>query len=347
MNFSPVTSATTTCAILGWLSISSSAHAQSSLSDADRAAARGLAEIAAADYKHGDYAAAEDKFARAFSVAKIPKVGLWYARALVKVGKLVEASERYADVTRLEATGPKAAEQRKAQSDAEAERRLLLPRIPLLTVVLEGQPCPSALVTVDGLAIPDALLGQARPANPGKHAVTAQCGVQIALQDANLDEGQSQSISLHIASKPVPPVVKSQSNTIAPLSQVTLTGSVMTGFPNTKSTGSHSAQKTVGWISLGVGGAGLVLGGVTGIILLSKKSTLDGSGQCAGNQCQSPEHGSLTSYNSWRPISTAGFVIGAIGATTGVTLLLTAPKRKESGISAWLGPTSAGMEGQF
>jgi len=110
---------------------------------------------------------------------------------------------------------------------------------------------------------------------------------------------------------------------------------------------SNSAQKTAGWISLGIGGAGLLFGSVTGIVVLSKKSNLDSSGQCTGTQCQWPEHGSLTSYNSWRPLSTVGFVVGAVGTAAGVTLLLTTPKRKEPGISAWLGPTSAGMGGMF
>ena len=50
------------------------------------------------------YDAASEKLERAYSVLRVPSIALWSARALEKGGKLVEASERYLEATRLDAT---------------------------------------------------------------------------------------------------------------------------------------------------------------------------------------------------------------------------------------------------
>jgi hypothetical protein len=61
------------------------------------------------------------------------------------------------------------------------------------------------------------------------------------------------------------------------------------------------------------------------------------------------KHDEVDDYNSLRPISTAGFVVGGVGVAGGLTLLLTAPKRPETEahVSPWLGLGSAGVSGRF
>ena len=340
----------TAAAVTSTLFTAGIAFAQSTVSDADRATARSLAENGAADFKSGDYRSAVDKFGRAYAVAKVPKLALWYARALVKVGRLVEASERYADATRLEANGPKAAEQRAAQADAESERQKLLPRIPTLTIVIEGATGASVEVTIDGVPVPTALLSEARPVDPGKHRVKGQLGQQVESQNVSLAEAEKKTLTLHFAADSKAPgsspVTAATVNGISPIVNPPAgTGNGNVPVPDQPKT--SSAQKTAGWITLGIGGAGLAFGTVTGIMVLSKKSTLDGSGQCRDNSCPTTEHAQISSYNSLRPLSTVGFIVGAVGTTTGITLLLTAPKRKESAVSAWVGPASAGVAGRF
>jgi uncharacterized protein HemY len=72
--------------------------------DATRSAARTLGYQGVDAYQAGDYAAAVVKLERAYAAVKVPTVGLWLARALAKTGRLVEASERYAEVMRLAVT---------------------------------------------------------------------------------------------------------------------------------------------------------------------------------------------------------------------------------------------------
>src|SRR5262245_61290417 len=94
----------------------------SAQSDAARAAARDLGAEGVEDFQAGRFEQASTKLSQAFDILKVPTLGLWSARALVKVGKLVEASERYLSVSRLDASKGEAQVQKQAQADATKER---------------------------------------------------------------------------------------------------------------------------------------------------------------------------------------------------------------------------------
>lgn len=100
------------------------------------------------------------------------------------------------------------------------------------------------------------------------------------------------------------------------------------------------------WVAISVGAAGAVLGGVAGAIVLDKKATLDG--KCPDKQCPPEMQSEHDAFNRWRNVSTIGFVVGAIGIATGVTVLLTSsssePNRR---VSARLGPGGAAVSGTF
>jgi hypothetical protein len=111
-----------------WLA-AGSVRAQA-VDDAARGAARTLGYDGVKAYNAGDYAVADQKLEKAYRVVKVPSLGLWSARALVKLGRLVEASERYREVTQLEVSGGEQAVQKQAQADAQSELDSLTPRIP-------------------------------------------------------------------------------------------------------------------------------------------------------------------------------------------------------------------------
>src|SRR5262245_11877298 len=66
-----------------------------------RAKARALGEEGLALYDQGLYIDALEKFERASEFLKVPTLELHAARCLAKMGRLVEASERYLDVSRM------------------------------------------------------------------------------------------------------------------------------------------------------------------------------------------------------------------------------------------------------
>jgi hypothetical protein len=297
--------------------------------DAARGAARKLAQAGVEAFQERDYAAASEKLERAYSVLPVPSVALWSARALEKRGKLVEASERYLDATRLESSVGEVAVQRQARVDAETERQALLARIPTLTVSLGGATAEETQVTIDGVAWPSALLGEPRPTNPGEHELRAQRGEQVVTAKVTLQEGSKHDEVLRFDTAPA---VAAAPAAVAP------TGVAPVSKPG-------STQRTLAFVALGVGGAGLIASAITGGMVASRHGDLESS--CNDrNECDPARQSDIDSYNSLRGVSTVALVAGGVLAATGVTLLLTAPRQSEHA-ELLLSGTALRLRGRF
>jgi hypothetical protein len=78
---------------------------------------------------------------------------------------------------------------------------------------------------------------------------------------------------------------------------------------------------------IGTGAAGVIVGGVTGFMAISKKSTLQDSPSCMGTtSCFPDQRGNVDSYNSLRIVSGAGLIAGSVLGAAGAVIVLTAPK---------------------
>src|SRR5690242_3471253 len=113
-------------AVLFAVALSGPAARADSVDAAARATARKLGTEAVKLFEAGDFAAALDKFNTADSLVPAPTLGLYAARCLVKLDRLVEASERYLAVTRMQLERGAPAVMRKAQADAVTEREKLM-----------------------------------------------------------------------------------------------------------------------------------------------------------------------------------------------------------------------------
>ena len=315
-------------------------HAQG-VDDASKNAARDIGNEGLEAFHAGRYDEAVEKLERAYSVVKVPGLGLWTARALEKAGKLVEASEIYDEVGTLAVTEGDPAVQEAAKQVAAKEREELLPRIPKLTLQVEGVPADEVVVTLDGVLVVAAHLGAARPANPGNHIATAKLGEQEAREEVTLAEGESKTVLLRLAPAPAKQPVATP-----PRSELAPTPLAVT--PTDTGVGEGRTQRILGWGGLGVGAAGLAFGTVTGVMVLSKKNTLEDHG-CVDGACYVDQEDDVNNLNSLRRVSTVGFVIGGVGAAAGAALLLTAPLQRREGpaVRAWLGVGSAGVKGSF
>lgn len=309
--------------------------------DANRASARALGNEGIDAYDRGDDATAIDKLERAYRVVPIPTLGLWLARALARSGRLVEASERYGEVIRLEVTTGSVAAQREAQERAEVELAQLLPRIPCLDIAVEGAAPEAVEVAVDGAVVPTALLGVPRRVNPGTRTVTAGLGDQVVTEHVTLTEGQRAAVVLRFtggdsaaavgspAAPPVPTAVESAPDA------------------------SRARRPAMAWVALGVGAAGFVVGGTTGGLAMAKRSSL--ADDCEGDYCREPAFPDVDRYNSLRTVSTVGFVIGGVGVVAGVGLLWVQPRSRGRGstgkhglvVAPQVGVDSVGLVGSF
>jgi len=298
--------------------------------EAKLSAARTLGYEGIKAYEANNFAEATDKLERAYSLVKAPIVGLWSARALVKTGKLVSASERYLEVTRLPLPETNKANHEAAQRDAATELEQLQPRIPSVTITITGAEGGQPSVTIDGKPLDAALIGVAAPVDPGKHVIEAKVGDVVRNQTTDVAEGQKASVVLNFTGaqsngpgQPLPPPPPDQ--TPEPTKQ----------------------QPILAYVALGVGGVGLIVGGVTGFMAMGKKSDLEKSEFCQEDECGPEKHSDVDSLNTLRTVSTIGFAIGLVGTSAGVALLLTdkrseAKRKRAPRVSVGLGNVSFG-----
>jgi PEGA domain len=316
------------------------------------AAARslGLQGIKLADA--GDCKGAIEKLSRAEALYHAPSILGRLGECQVNVGQVVVGTENLNRVVReeLAPNAPKAF--RDAQTRAKGVLSAALPKIAHLTVKVDP-PDAKPQVTVGGTTIPAALLGAERPTDPGTHEVVVSApGYLEQRSTVTLSDGASQELALKLQKDPnageaAPPP--------APPAPV-----VAVPPPAPASDTSPKKNNTLAFVALGVGGAGLLVGGVTGFLALGKKSDLDG---CEDKKCPPSQQDTLDSAKNLATVSTVGFAVGFVGVGAGIVLLLTGNNSASANASAsrtkpqlarqgvtfepWFGGNSAGVNGTF
>lgn len=314
-----------------------SVHASAQqVDDATRSAARQLATDGSAAYQADDYAQAYDRFNRAYQLVHVPTVGIWAARSLVKLGRWVEASERYLELARAPLAADAPPEHLKAQKEANDERALLMPRIPNVRVLLEGADAAETFVSLNDELLPSALMAVNRPVNPGKLRVKGVRGEQVVEAEVDLPEGASKDVTLtfpklsHVRPSVVPGALEAPPPTTPPPQ--------LTGSPD----------RTVAYGAFAVGGAALVTGGIFGGLALSQKSNLDA--QCPNRQCSPAYHSDNDSYETKKLVSSVGVLAGAALVGAGVVLYFTAPSpapRQHARLGVFYDGQQFGVRGAF
>ncbi|MDI1482556.1 hypothetical protein [Polyangium sp. y55x31] len=326
------------------------------INDQVRIAARALADEGFALYDQGKYADALDKFERADALVNAPTVKLLAARTLEKLGRLVEAAEKYRSITILQLDDKAPEAFRDAQETAAKELAALTPRIPTIELTVQGAGAELATVMLDGKVFPRALIGVKTPLNPGVHRVEADTPASSAAIDLKVDEKQAARAVLELKPKTgaeaggggdiVTPPGGGESPTKAP---------------------PGATQRLIGYVSLGVGGAAAI-GGLGALIsAYSTRSDMEafcerevnGDTPCTNKSQTNDTPVSPRNYVNLRSsidtkatLSTALFVVGGVGLTAGVVLLLTAPKAKpasptKASVEPWVGIGSVGLRGTF
>jgi hypothetical protein len=307
------------------------------IDDSSRAAARELVSEGVTLYKANRYDEARTKFLQAYEFAKVPTVGVWAGQAYEKLGNWVTAVEFYEGALLMQSNDLWVGNaQQQAQQQAQELLAALKPLIPTVQVLIAGSDTSEVEVAIDGVKIPNATLALMRPLNPGSHVFTATRGGKVNNQTVELVQGQRRNVTV-TAPAPTP---------VSPSQPPSTTGAPKTPDDHALTTG--QAQRTAGWVSLGVGTAGLVAGTAAGAIVWLKRSSLHDDG-CAGDLCSGAAFSSrVDSYNSWRTLSSAALAVGAIGVGAGVTLLLTSPRQDPAPqLGVTIAPGGFGLKGAF
>ena len=307
--------------------------------DADRATARALAEEGKTALERYDYRTAEDRFARADALIHAPTLLLGLARAQAGLGKLVEAHESYMRIQREGVRPGSPPVFAKAQEDAAKEVGVVAARLAWVTI--DVKPSAGADIVLDGAAIPMAAVGAKRPLNPGNHRVRAMApGYQARDQTFSVTEGQRIAFTIMLV-----PVPASQ-----------LPGTVETAEPSARAVGGgpvdaerdegRAASKAPAVLTLVVGAAGLTTGAIAGGFAMHKHTQLERA--CPNGVCPSERQSDIDDLHALTTVSTAGFIVGAVGVSVGIVWLLATPSSEPSPrVAGYVGPGTAGIRGQF
>ncbi len=260
-------------------------------------------------------------------------------------GKYATASARYGEYLRMVTAMKDPTEQSRhvpRAAIAEARIKELTPKVPTLTIIRDEEAPPSLTIWVDNAELPTSALNSPLPLDPGEHELLVrQPGYADEKRPITLEEGRPEAIDLADFTKartrietPVKPLVTT--NKLAP-------------------TSNPRVHKTAGFITLGVGGAGLVFGGIMGALVMAQKQTA--TPNCTGPEgyaCNEAGFAAVGKMRTYADPSTIGFIAGGVLAATGVVLLITAPARgqeKPAAITLHVGGTPeqgfVGVRGAF
>jgi hypothetical protein len=250
--------------------------------------------------KAGDYALACSKFEASHKLEPAPGTLFNLGQCSERLGRLLEAAEYY----RLGAAGLPRTDQRR--TDAAALVAGLEARVAHLTLRAGPELGASALVLSGGRRVERNELGKSVAMNPGEiDVLVTEAGHDERHFKLTLRESASESITLESG-----PLLRTES----PKAEL----------PPPKTS---SSQSTVGAVVLAVGATSLAVGAVSGILALGAASTY--SDNCVNKVCRNQEGlDAARSLETLSPLSTWTLIGGAVLATVGITILVTAPSSK-------------------
>lgn len=256
----------------------------------DPVAAEGLFRDARDAAKRGDFPAACPKFAESYRLDPAPGTLFNLADCEERIGKLASAWQHFQQVSQQLPAGDERV------GVAKEHVATLEKRLPKLTIRLGSGAPDGTKVVRDGVELGAASLGSALPVDPGAHSVVVRApGRKDQKTDIVLKEGQSESLTVSAGDKAEG-------------------GAAPEG-------GGSSSTPTLGYVLVGVGGTSLLVGTVTGLMVLGKKSTFNK--ECdADKYCTQEGIDAGSSGKSLSTISTITFGLGLVGVGAGVYLIV-------------------------
>lgn len=305
----------------------------------NKAAARSLGIEGIQLARQGDCQKAIPLLERAETLFHAPSILGTLGECQVQVGRLVEGTENLNRVAR-EALAPDApAAFVQAQERARIVLAEALPKIARLTIVVKPEGLADVQVTVNGAAVSNALIGAPRPTDPGEREIVISApGYVTHKQTVTLAEGGSETVEAEL--------------TPDPDAQVAATSvSTSSGASGASSSSGMSTQRILGYSGVGLGGALLIAGGITGLMAVGKENTLE---ENCPVKARCDDQDTYDSANTLATMSTILSIAGGVIGVGGVVLILTdggsgseqavATKPK---LAAVVGPASVGLAGTF
>ncbi len=292
--------------------------------DDDRqAAARAKGEEGLRLFEAGKWASAYDAFQRADEIFHAPTLVLYMAHCRRSQGKLIEARALYEKVA--SETVPKGAPDQFAKAVASAREELdrIRKRIASVRVTFSPPAPASTTLKIDGVAVSAEQGASGAELDPGDHEIVAEADKASAIhRTISLKEGEAAEIPLSFA----------KADDRGP------------------STPRRRGSIVPGAIALGVGGAFVGVGAVTGIMAFTKIADIKSRCRPDGH-CLKADQPEASTARTLTTVSTVGFVVGGVALAAGAVLLVVRPggakANDKAALRVQVGPRSVSLEGRF
>jgi hypothetical protein len=254
-------------------------------------AARALATAGLALYESRQYADALERFRGAERIHQAPPHQLYIARCLRELGRVVEARDAYRTLSHLVLAADAPSVFTGSQQEARAELVSVEARVAQLAVSIAG-PLAGLQVQVDERAVSPA----ARitlDVDPGEHRVTlSRADLEPQTRTITLQAGGAATVEFAVAAvEPGPGTTPADGPPVGPI------------------------------VLMGLGGAGVLVGGIMGGLALGKRNALDDA--CPDPAACPRENESLEDDGrTFGHASTGAFVAGGALAAGGLIWLL-------------------------
>ena len=289
----------------------------------DAAAAEALFDEGLAAMKAGDFQKACPKISESFRLEARPGTLFTVAECWRKAGKTATALARYNEYLRVfeRMTKKEKKGQRGRDKFAKKHAAALKKSVPRLVVRLAKDAPAGTTVKRDGTELGAPSLGTPLPVDPGEHVITARAdNGATAERTVAIKDGETREVTLQLTAPAQPEDV-----TPAPVAAPVEQGA---DEPQQDKASDGSGQRTTGLVLMGVGAAGVVVGTVTGLMVLGKKGTIEDNCGIGGDEtaCSADGVSEADSAKTLALVSTIGFGVGIAGLGAGATLFFTAPK---------------------
>jgi len=292
----------------------------------DTATAGALFEKGVADMEAKHFASACPAIEESQRIDPRPGTLFTLAECVAQWGKVASAVARYQEYVDLV---PLLAPQQQARhrdrvAAARAALTKLKPTVPTLTLVLPPSAPAGTTVTRNGETLGSAALGLPLPVDPGAYEIVTRVpGVPERRTTVTLELGDAKRLELELGAPLAQP-------NVAPAPPPPVNAGVEKKAPAepTPAPSSGSGRRTAAYVAGGVGIAGVVVGSVTGILVLGKKQTVNDN--CTGHDCNDAGYSAATSGQSLGLVSTISFGVGVAGLAVGAVLLLTGSEPERS-----------------
>ncbi|WP_394831027.1 hypothetical protein LVJ94_31405 [Pendulispora rubella] len=287
-----------------------------SVARADDTTAEALFRAGKQASERGDFKTACEKFEQSQQLEPAPGTLLNLADCEEHLGRLGLAAQHFRlAVTHFRPSDPRVPYAKERAATAESHMARLSLR------VTEGAP-PQTRVFRDGIELDPQALGQPLRVDPGEHTVMATApGKGERTYTIRLLQGETKELAV-VPSDAPPVVAPLPPKEEEPKKEEQRGISLPRSSPVTLREAEEGPSRTLGWIALGVGGAGLAIGSIFGLQAISKKSTIDS--HCNAT-CDPEGYDAERSFDRASLWSTVGFGAALVGIGAGTYFLVARP----------------------